>query len=215
MMEGGRPEECVPKHIPSRFAQSKKKKCTALVDHTVMQEAVSRQSACAAVMGKIVERPVPSLEDWAKEDDIQWCLPQPLGNPKPFLIPFKKFEGQSEKSLYRQYMESIGKTGLFETSPVKSELVSEASKELNRAYQEEESVSAVVCGEGVLEGGAQEAAQIHKENLERLSQLTPAEIQKERDEILAQCDPKLVEFIRGLRSHQEPQHKNFKGLKGE
>ncbi|KAF2350487.1 RNA polymerase II-associated protein 1 C-terminal [Trinorchestia longiramus] len=193
--------------MTSKFASSRKKKARVeMVDHTVMQEAVSRTTLRCAVMGGIVERSVPSLEEWAKQDNVPWGPHQPLGNPRPPIIPFKKLQANSEKSFYRQYMESVNPAIAFDDVPQQMEVTPRQTKD-----SQDDPVgqgSAVVCGEGVLERGVEEAMEIHRENLERLSQLTPTEIQTEREQIMAQCDPKLLQFLQSRR-HNKSQPADF------
>lgn len=70
----------------------------------------------------------------------------------------------------------------------------------------------MIVGAGALEGGADEATAIHRENLSRLAQLSPAEIKQEREQIVAQCDPKLIEYIKSLRTRRESGGKQVDGI---
>lgn len=189
----------------SASKRSKKAK-TEMVDYTVLQEAVSRSTIRAVVCGQVVEhvpQSIPMIEGMRYE---------PLGNPVAERIPFEKFKRIPGKSFYRQYLDSLepcdqdteaqaAPEGTTATSLASS--ASETSAALRDSTPDSSSKSGVISGAGVLEGGADEAEAIHRENLSRLAQLSPAEIKLEREQILSQCDPKLIGYIKSLRSKKE------------
>ncbi|CCE86023.1 Piso0_005667 [Millerozyma farinosa CBS 7064] len=51
-----------------------------------------------------------------------------------------------------------------------------------------------------------EAQKIHEENLQRLSQMDESEIQKSRDELLSELDPKLIESLMNRTSRRQKKH---------
>ncbi|XP_063709382.1 RNA polymerase II-associated protein 1 [Culicoides brevitarsis] len=148
----------------------------------------SSEKTSKVVIGDIVERKDPFNEDQFKDFDEDLSSE---AFPKPIKLNLNdlKEENSDKTSLF-------GKTLKLKT------------KENAKKNQIHEKIGQ----KSVLLQGS-DAAAIHQENIKRLENLSEEEIMKEREELLKNIDPSLIDFLKSKRSNTKIEEKSSENVK--
>ncbi len=111
-------------------------------------------------------------------------------------------EKRKNKSLFAQNLEKQGKLKSY-FALNQQESLSDKSNVNKLNFNQ---ASSVISGEGL--GNVKEREQIHKENLEKLSQMKPEEILLEQQKLIQQLDPKILAFIRKRNKNESDQEQS-------
>ena len=110
-------------------------------------------------------------------------------------------EKKKNKSLFAQNLEKQGKLKSYFSLDKREDSLSAAA---NVAKLNLNQTASLISCEGL--GNVKEKEQIHRENLEKLSQMKPDEILQEQQKLIQQLDPKILAFIRKRNKNEsDPQ----------
>ncbi|XP_062379235.1 RNA polymerase II-associated protein 1 [Sardina pilchardus] len=206
------PDE-IPSLTPAPPKKSRFKKAQVRFEDEDAEERLDRHDThISAVLSKIVERDTST---------VPVCLPAVTGIAFPKVMHRSEgiIQGKStvpgtRKSIFaRQIAAQRAKEGRLPSQQTSISVVpkaqspqsvaSTASMELDTPPGMGAGVNAgpaLVSGQGLMQGGSdQERVKIHQENQARLSGMTREEILEEQSKLLAQLDPRLVDFVRSRK----------------
>jgi hypothetical protein len=112
-------------------------------------------------------------------------------------------EKRKNKSLFALNLERQGKLKSFYDLDKQEQPIKGEQTHMNTKLNGKQLIS------GVGLGNPKEVEQIHKENLEKLSNMNPEEILSEQQKLIQQLDPKILAFIRKRNKNDESSSVNM------